>query len=82
MGASSTTPERPVKLGVVAYTMTQWPGTSTPISFVFNNVFADQIAAAGVSLGVRVWVAASSGDDLVVQYDSPMTSSSVQINSQ
>jgi len=41
-----------------------------------------EAAAAGLSLGVRVWVAASSGDDVVVQYDAPTVRSSVQINSQ
>jgi Tfp pilus assembly protein PilE len=71
-----------IQLGVAAYTMAAWPAVPTPISFTFNNLFAAQAAAAGTSLAVRVWVAASSGDDIVVQYDAPTARSSVQINSQ
>jgi hypothetical protein len=71
-----------VRLGVAAYAMAAWPAIPTPISFTFQNLFSAQAAAAGLSLGVRVWVAASSGDDIVVQYDAPTVRSSVQINSQ
>jgi hypothetical protein len=71
-----------VRLGVAAYTMAAWPAVPTPISFTFSNLFSAQAAAAGLSLGVRVWVAASSGDDIVVHYDAPTVRSSVQINSQ
>jgi hypothetical protein len=71
-----------VKLGVAAYTMAAWPAVPTPVSFTFSNLFSAQAAAAGLSLGVRVWVAASSGDDVVVQYDAPTVRSSIQINSQ
>jgi Tfp pilus assembly protein PilV len=71
-----------VQLGMGAYTMAAWPAVPTPISFTFSNLFSAQAAAAGLSLGVRVWVAASSGDDIVVHYDAPTVRSSVQINSQ
>jgi hypothetical protein len=71
-----------VRLGVAAYTIAAWPAVPTPISFTFSNLFSAQAAAAGLSLGVRVWVAASSGDDIVVHYDAPTVRSSVQINSQ
>jgi hypothetical protein len=71
-----------VRLGVAAYTMAAWPAVPTPISFAFENLFSAQAAAAGLSLGVRVWVAGSSNDDIVVQYDAPTVRSSVQINSQ
>jgi hypothetical protein len=67
---------------VAAYTIAAWPAVPTPISFTFSNLFSAQAAAAGLSLGVRVWVAASSGDDIVVHYDAPTVRSSVQINSQ
>ena len=71
-----------VRLGVAAYTMAAWPAVPTPISFTFSNLFSAQAAAAGLSLGVRVWVAASSGDDIVAQYDAPTVRSSLQIDSQ
>jgi prepilin-type N-terminal cleavage/methylation domain-containing protein len=71
-----------IRLGVVAHTIVQWPAVPTPISFTFAGAFAAQAAVAGTSLGVRIWVAASSGDDIVVQYDAPTVRSSVQINSQ
>lgn len=70
------------RLGVAAYTLAAWPAVPTPVSFTFNNLFSAQAAAAGLSLGVRVWVAASSGDDIVLHYDAPTVRSSVQINSQ
>ena len=70
-----------VRLGVAAYTLVAWPAVPTPISFTFSSLFGAQAAVAGVSLGVRVWVAASSGDDIVVQYDAPTVRSSIQINS-
>jgi hypothetical protein len=71
-----------VRLGVAAYAMAAWPAVPTPISFTFTNLFSAQAAAAGLSLGVRVWLAASSGDDVVLQYDAPTVRSSIQINSQ
>jgi hypothetical protein len=71
-----------VRLGVAAYTMAAWPAVPTPVSFTFTNLFSAQAAAAGVSLGVRVWLSASSGDDIVLHYDAPTVRSSVQINSQ
>jgi hypothetical protein len=62
--------------------MAAWPAVPTPISFTFSSLFAAHLAVAGTSLGVRVWVAASSGDDIVVHYDAPTVRSSVQLNSQ
>jgi hypothetical protein len=71
-----------ITLGVVAYTLSQWPAAPTPLSFTFNYMSAARLAAAGASLGVRIWVTASSGDDIVAHYDAPSVSSRVQINSQ
>jgi hypothetical protein len=71
-----------VRLGVVAYTMAQWPAVPTPVSFTFNYLSSARLVAAGTSLAVRVWLTAGSGDDIVAQYDAPTVASSVQINSQ
>jgi hypothetical protein len=70
-----------VKLGVVSYTLAQWPGVPTPISFTFNYSSAAQLAAVGSSIGVRLWVTAGSADDIVCHYDSPNVASVVGINS-
>jgi Tfp pilus assembly protein PilV len=71
-----------VQLGVYAFTQAQWPAVPSPLSFTFNYMTAAKLAAAGTSIGIRVWVTASSGDDIVLQYDAPSVASNVQINSE
>ncbi|MGI8863360.1 MAG: hypothetical protein ACR2JH_03000, partial [Solirubrobacteraceae bacterium] len=71
-----------VALGVSPYAVAQWPAVPTPLSFTFNYMAAARLAAAGTSIGVRLWVTTGSGDDIVVQYDAPTVASSVEINSQ
>ncbi|MFL5846978.1 MAG: type II secretion system protein [Solirubrobacteraceae bacterium] len=73
----------PVRLGVVAYAVAEWPAAPTPISFSFDFVTGGTVSvSAGYRIGVRVWVAASSGADLVLLYDHPERASVLQLNSQ
>jgi hypothetical protein len=80
---------------VVAYANPQWPGTMSPVAFTFNYMqlsdssaacsgvtSATRCAPAGSSLGVRVWTANTSADDIVIDYDSASTPSDVDIDSQ
>jgi prepilin-type N-terminal cleavage/methylation domain-containing protein len=69
------------QLGVVSLTLSQWPAEVTPVSFTFNYMSTSREAAKGVSLAVRIWAAAGSGDNIVAQYDAELARSSVQINS-
>lgn len=72
----------PTRLGVVAYAVAEWPPAPTPLSFSFDFVTGGTISvASGQRIGVRVWVAASSGADLVLLYDHPEYPSVLQLNS-
>jgi prepilin-type N-terminal cleavage/methylation domain-containing protein len=70
------------QLGVVSFTIGQWPSEATPVSFTFNYMSAPREVAKGVSIAVRVWPTLGSGDDIVAQYDAESARSSVQINSE
>jgi hypothetical protein len=73
----------PIRLGVVAYTVAQWPTTTTPISFSFDFLTGATVSvAAGHRIGVRLWVAASSAADIAAVYDHPSFASVLQLNSQ
>lgn len=73
----------PVRLGVVAYTVAQWPTQPTPISFGFDFLTGGTVSvAAGRRIGARLWVAASSGSDIAAMYDHPSFASVLQLNSQ
>jgi hypothetical protein len=69
-------------LGTVSYTANQWPGELTPTSFTFNYMSSAKEVAAGTALAVRVWPAATSEDDLVVQYDAQAAQSTFQLDSE
>jgi hypothetical protein len=71
-------------LGTVAYTNPVWPGTLTPLSFTFSYMTTATTVPAGDSIAVRVWFTstATSGDDVVLQYDAPAVASYVDLNSQ
>lgn len=72
----------PTRLGVVSYTVAQWPTTPTPVSFSFDFITGGSITvAAGRRLGARLWVAGGSGTDIAVLYDHPSRSSVLQLNS-
>lgn len=72
----------PTRLGVVAYTVAEWPTTPTPLSFSFDFLSSGTIqVAAGQRIGVRVWVAAESGTDIALLYDHPSYTSVLQLNS-
>jgi prepilin-type N-terminal cleavage/methylation domain-containing protein len=72
----------PTRLGVVAYAVAEWPTAPTPISFSFDFVTGGTInVSAGQRIGVRVWVAASSGADVALLYDHPDHPSVLQLNS-
>lgn len=70
----------PTRLGVVSYTVAQWPTTPTPVSFSFDFITGGSITVpAGHRLGARLWVA--GGTDIAVLYDHPSRSSVLQLNS-
>jgi type II secretory pathway pseudopilin PulG len=73
----------PVRLGVVAYTMAEWPSETTPVSFSFDFLTSGTTTVlAGQRIGVRLWVAGTSGADIAAIYDHPASASVVQLNSQ
>ncbi len=59
----------PTELGRTSYSMTAWPGKYTPISFPFQYRTSNVTVAAGKRIGVRIWVANTSADDIGVMYD-------------
>lgn len=72
----------PVRLGVVAYSVAEWPTTPTPLSFSFDFVTGGTInVAAGHRLGVRLWLATTSQSDVALMYDHPSFTSVLQLNS-
>lgn len=73
----------PTRLGVVAYTVAQWPTQPTPISFSFDFLTGGTISvASGRRIGARLWVADTSAADLALLYDHPSYASVLQLNSQ
>lgn len=71
----------PTRLGVVSYTVAQWPTSPTPMSFSFDFVTGGTIeVAAGRRLGVRLWVGGGT-TDIALLYDHPSRSSVLQLNS-
>jgi prepilin-type N-terminal cleavage/methylation domain-containing protein len=73
----------PVRLGVVSYTVAQWPTAPTPISFSFDFLTGSTVTvASGHRLIVRLWLAATSGSDVAIMYDHPDYASVLQLNSQ
>ncbi|WP_320671747.1 prepilin-type N-terminal cleavage/methylation domain-containing protein [Patulibacter defluvii] len=72
--------ERPPRpLGTISYALAAWPGVTTPVSFGFDLAGDDLRIPAGQRLGVQLWVAGSSADDLLVAYDHPTVPSSLQL---
>lgn len=72
----------PTRLGVVAFTLAEWPTAPTPLSFSFDFVTGGTISVpAGRRIGVRLWAAGSSNADLVLLYDHPDRASVLQLNS-
>ncbi|MCW2966385.1 MAG: hypothetical protein JWM71_157, partial [Solirubrobacteraceae bacterium] len=73
----------PVRVGVVAYTVAQWPTAPTPVSFSFDFLTGSTYAVAlGHRLLARLWVAPTSGADIATIYDHPDYPSVLQLNSQ
>ncbi|MCW2991914.1 MAG: hypothetical protein JWM73_2508 [Solirubrobacterales bacterium] len=71
----------PVRLGVVAYTVAQWPTTPTPVSFSFDFITGGTITlASGHRIGARLWVDATAGTDIAAMYDHPSYASVLQLN--
>jgi hypothetical protein len=73
----------PVRIGVVAYTVAQWPTAPTPVSFSFDFLTGSTYSvAAGHRIVARLWLAATSGADIAAIYDHPDYASVLQLNSQ
>ena len=71
----------PTRLGVVSYTVAQWPTSPTPVSFSFDFVTGGTIdVPAGRRLGVRLWVGGGT-TDIALLYDHHSRSSVLQLNS-
>jgi prepilin-type N-terminal cleavage/methylation domain-containing protein len=71
----------PLRLGVVAYTVAQWPTTPTPVSFSFDFLTGGTInLASGHRIGARLWVDAGAGTDIATLYDHPSYASVLQLN--
>jgi prepilin-type N-terminal cleavage/methylation domain-containing protein len=74
----------PVQLGVVSYTDAAFPSVPTPVTFNFNFLGAGttHLVAAGNRIGLRVWIAASSADDVTLLYDHPNFATELELNAQ
>jgi type IV pilus assembly protein PilV len=71
------------RLGVVAYTVADWPTQPTPLSFSFDFLSTGTTTVPqGHRIGVRLWADASSGADIAAIYDHPSYASVLQLNSQ
>jgi Tfp pilus assembly protein PilE len=72
----------PTLIGAAQYTDATWPTAASNAGFKidFLGDAAGVAIPAGRRLGVRVWVAASAGADLVMLYDHPLHGSYVQVN--
>lgn len=69
----------PIRLGVVAYTLAQWPTVLTPISFTFNFLGSGTaVLPTGDRIGIRVWVAAG-GVPIQLAYDGASVDSQFQL---
>ena len=72
----------PTRLGVVSYTVAQWPTTPTPVSFSFDFLTGSTVTvASGHRLGIRLWTTSDSGADIAALYDHPSYASAIQLNS-
>ena len=73
----------PTRLGVVSYTVAQWPQAPTPLSFSFDFLTGGTVTvAAGHRIGARLWLDPASGADVALLYDHPSHPSVLQLNSQ
>ncbi|HEX2016322.1 MAG TPA: hypothetical protein VGN69_06475 [Solirubrobacteraceae bacterium] len=73
----------PIRLGVVSYTLAQWPTVSTPVSFSFNFLGSGTVNVPAVDrIGMRIWVDSSSGADIAAIYDHPSYPSELELESQ
>jgi Tfp pilus assembly protein PilV len=74
----------PTPLGIVSYTLAQWPTTSSSVSFSFDFLSSGtHTVPTGNSIGVRLWVAAGAATTpIAVQYDAPSVASTVELDSQ
>ena len=73
----------PTLLGVVSYTLSQWPTAATPISFTFGFLSSGTVTlASGHRVGLRIWDSSVSGSDIAVVYDHPSYVSELELESQ
>lgn len=70
----------PTEIGRASYSLGSWPREPTRVSFPFTFRTSDYTIPAGSRLGVRIWVANSSGADIAVIYDHPTYPTHVQFN--
>lgn len=71
------------RLGVVAYTVADWPTQPTPLSFSFDFLATGTTTVAkDHRIGARLWVDPSSATDIAAIYDHPSYASVLQLNSQ
>ena len=68
----------PTEIGRASYSLRSWPTQPTRVSFQFRT--SNYTIPAGARIGVRIWVADSSGRDIAVIYDHPPYPAHVQLN--
>ncbi len=73
---------RPVEIGRSSYRVESLATTAGVVSFTFafRGDRGDATLTADRRIGLRVWIAASSGSDAAVLYDHPTHPSSLQLN--
>ena len=69
------------EIGRASYPRSSWPTQPTRVSFPFEFRTTNYTIPAGNRIGVRLWVANTSGADIAVIYDHPTYPTHVQFNS-
>ena len=72
----------PTEIGRAGYGLDRWPASPSIVAFLFDfrGALAPVTVPADHRIGMRIWVAGASGDDIAVLYDHPSHPSSVQLN--
>lgn len=72
----------PTAIGTDDHTESSWPRTKADIGFTMDFLGSnpDYTIPTGNRLGVRIWVAASSGADVAAIYDHPLSAAFLQVN--
>lgn len=76
-------PTAPTQIGRVTHTLEAWPSSPEAVSFTFDfrGSSGNVSLASGHRIGIRLWAASGSQQDVAAIYDHPSYASAVQLNS-